>query len=470
MFYSCGLFPRLGIIFSIAAMGGLCLSACTALKSRPHRNPEELTPEESRFADALAHYCQGLVNRELLGEDYPATLRHYKEASRLDPDNAMLHSLVGLTACRQKEPNTELAIEHFKRAIELDPENPALYVSLARLYFYMDMDATALQTLQTGMRKSESHPVIKAMAYGYARLFISRDEHNRAVPCVKFLAEHSSKKARYNHLLAQLYLSLEDSRNAAKYYRLAIDSENPIADSYMDLASIYAEKHPSKAEKVLLKARNIFPENTEVLLLLARFYAVRNETGQALETYEQLRRTVENMEGRTLSADVYLEYGATCDRAGRRDLAEKIFKECIGLYPRAHSVLNYLAYMWAEDGVNLAEANRLVLRALELKPDDGAYIDTLGWIFYKQKKFSEALVMILKAHTLMGGDPVILDHLGDVLNALGRTEEAVERWKESFRLDPDNNSVAEKLEKKGVDLGALTSENASSKETKSGDQ
>jgi tetratricopeptide (TPR) repeat protein len=132
-----------------------------------------------------------------------------------------------------------------------------------------------------------------------------------------------------------------------------------------------------------------------------------------------------------------------------------VFERGLFVYPDCHEVLNYLAYMCAERNIELDKSLAYIKRALELEPENGAYRDTLGWIFYRLKRFREALSEIQTASRLLPEDPVILEHLGDVSAALNDKDDAVYYWKESYQKDPKSPSVARKLQAEGVDLGTL---------------
>ena len=111
--------------------------------------------------------------------------------------------------------------------------------------------------------------------------------------------------------------------------------------------------------------------------------------------------------------------------------------------------------MWAERGVRLDEALEHIRTALEISPDSGAFIDTLGWIYYQQGNYEDALREIRRAMELTPGDPTVTDHLGDTLDRLQRTDEAIAQWTASFLLDPESESVAGKLTEHGIDLAPL---------------
>ena len=100
--------------------------------------------------------------------------------------------------------------------------------------------------------------------------------------------------------------------------------------------------------------------------------------------------------------------------------------------------LNYLGYMWAEKGENLDEALAMVQRALELEPDSAAYIDSLGWIYFRQGDYRQALEQLDRAARLLPRDGTVQEHLGDVQRALGNVGEARTAYERALALGDDN--------------------------------
>ena len=96
--------------------------------------------------------------------------------------------------------------------------------------------------------------------------------------------------------------------------------------------------------------------------------------------------------------------------------------------------------------------------SLELEPDNPAYLDTLGWIYFMQGDVERALKEIQRAANLMPEDPTIVEHLGDVMDKTGKKDRAVGYWKRSFVLDPDVQRVRDRLTAAGVDLAPLVRE------------
>ena len=118
----------------------------------------------------------------------------------------------------------------------------------------------------------------------------------------------------------------------------------------------------------------------------------------------------------------------------------------IRIDPAHAEAYNYVGYMFAEKGVNLDEAVTLITKALDLEPDNGYFIDSLGWALYQQGRYPEALRELKRAVEKAKEDPVIFDHLGDALMKNGLAEDAMTAWQKSLSLDPTAEAVRKKIE------------------------
>ena len=147
-----------------------------------------------------------------------------------------------------------------------------------------------------------------------------------------------------------------------------------------------------------------------------------------------------------LTAEFYFHYGVMAERAGQHAKAVGHFLSCLEVDGDHAASLNYLAYMWAEQGENLVVAEDYVRRALEQEPQNPAYLDSLGWVLYQQGRYEEALSSLEEAvgHSLQP-DPTIVEHLGEVLVKLGRPEEAVTSWQRVLGVEGVSAEVAVKI-------------------------
>ena len=172
------------------------------------------------------------------------------------------------------------------------------------------------------------------------------------------------------------------------------------------------------------------------------------EVYQRLELYDEAIPILEQaLSKEPDSTQVLFWLGASYERTGRNRDAEVIFEDLIGRQPDFAPALNYLAYMWAEQGQNLERALDLVQQAVALEPDNGAYIDSLGWTHFQLGQYEEARSYLEQAANLVGEDAVVFEHLGDLYVALGRVEDAQELYQRALALEDDNASqVREKLD------------------------
>lgn len=146
--------------------------------------------------------------------------------------------------------------------------------------------------------------------------------------------------------------------------------------------------------------------------------------------------------------------GAIYERQKIYDRAEMEFKKALAVNPRDAAVLNYYGYMLGDLGIRLDEAQSLVQRALKEEPNSGAYLDSLGWIYFRENKLADAEATLRKAVQFESHDATIRSHLGDVYAKSGRMdlaatqwEKSLEEWRHSLPADVENDKVAE-VEKK----------------------
>jgi tetratricopeptide (TPR) repeat protein len=164
-----------------------------------------------------------------------------------------------------------------------------------------------------------------------------------------------------------------------------------------------------------------------------------------------------------LFARVLFNLGLTNERTGRFDDSVEIFQRLLALEPDNHEALNYLGYMLAEKGLRLGEAENLVGRALKAQPENGAYLDSMGWIRYQQAQYREARTYLGRALAVEEAEfkaaegawqranlaenlAVIHDHAGDVAKALGDLEGARRHWKRAAKLNPEDGAIRSKLD------------------------
>jgi tetratricopeptide (TPR) repeat protein len=217
--------------------------------------------------------------------------------------------------------------------------------------------------------------------------------------------------------------------------------------AYTDLAVAQMSQGDQRgALASLAKARTKFPVEFRREYLAALCHANLKEFGPAQERFTAAEKVAREKNPQLLDHRYYLQLGSMLERAGQFDAAVSALEQALTLQPDFDEALNHLGYMWAERGLNLQLARDMIERAVKAEPENPAYLDSLGWVLFQLKKPAEALVPLQKAVELLTEpDATVLDHLGDVLQALGRIQEARAAWEKSLAAEP-SVSVKRKLQ------------------------
>jgi tetratricopeptide (TPR) repeat protein len=148
--------------------------------------------------------------------------------------------------------------------------------------------------------------------------------------------------------------------------------------------------------------------------------------------------------------DLQFELGSANERAGNTKGAERAFLTILERNPEHAATLNYLGYMWADSNVNLDRAAEMLVRAVKQDPRNGAYVDSLGWVYYRQGKLDLAEKYLTDASRLLPRDATVHEHLADVLAKRGQHQRALELYRLALSLDPETKDGA-KLRSKIAD-------------------
>jgi tetratricopeptide (TPR) repeat protein len=207
--------------------------------------------------------------------------------------------------------------------------------------------------------------------------------------------------------------------------------------------------------RILQRVAERLPENPNPLIHLGFVRYVAQEHAAAARAFEQAQQVAARHGGAEFNAAFFFWYGASCERTGQFERSEKLLLKCLELDRDYAEALNYLAYMWSEKNLHLDRALEFSRRALAQDPENGAFLDTLGWIFFQQGRYQEALPPLKRAVELAPDDATVADHLGDLYLKLKHPELAVKCWTTAYQLDSKNDAIAKKLRGQGLDPAKL---------------
>lgn len=241
---------------------------------------------------------------------------------------------------------------------------------------------------------------------------------------------------------------------AAQTLAAAYTDSPVVINQYMN--SLLTDLTPLSIEtsvEILNAFHTLKPEASEALYYLMTLQAEQKDYPKAIETAGQFEALAQrNGETNLLGGPFYYQYAALYEQTGQLETAEKLFFKTIetGEEPVAAAARNYVAYMWADRGKKLDAGLDLIRKALAVDPENGAFLDTLGWIYYQQGRYAEALTELLKAQSAIQNDAEVWEHLGDTYLKLGNLDEASKHWKKALELDPDSTLLKERLKENGI--------------------
>jgi len=200
------------------------------------------------------------------------------------------------------------------------------------------------------------------------------------------------------------------------------------------------------------------PHDVEALSSLAELQRSAKKYVEAAATYDKAIAAV----GIAQRDNWTLFYfrGICYERAKQWPKAEADFKKALELNPDQPLVLNYLGYSWVDQGLNLEEAFKMLRRAVELRPNDGYIVDSLGWAHFKLGQYAEAAETLEKAIDLKPADPVLNDHLGDAYWRVNRRIEAHFQWNHARDMGPEPEDLPAILKKIEGGLPDVTTDTA----------
>ncbi len=288
---------------------------------------------------------------------------------------------------------------------------------------------------QRNGNKKPNHKFIFANLFSYISLILT-SKKNIPNSYLKILNEISHyiepTLGNSNYFLAEIYSN-------EKNFQIALNKLNRIhQNSFMFLYSrikkykILKIVDKKKSNTLLKSIEKKYPENNEVLSLIANNYRDQNKCDKAIKIYNKL--IVQNKNNYNYN---YLK--AIClDKLNKWEDSKKILIKLISENPNDAYALNYLSYSMAIRDEDLIEAKKLITKALKIEKNNGFFLDTLGWIQFKLNDIDKAIRSLQLAIELEPNNSEIIDHLGDIYYKIGRNKEAIFEWKRALIGNADD--------------------------------
>ena len=270
---------------------------------------------------------------------------------------------------------------------------------------------------------------------------LGQDEHDAGELLVKVAASLEPDMVEA-HLLASEIATGHHQWALAATELERVPADAPLAPVVqMRLAGLYSRSNRgAEAVRVLTGLAGTFPDRPEPLAQLGDTLAAQNRYAEAVSAYDRAVALLPH----PVANDWMLFYarGAALERLHEWPRAQADMNRALELSPGQPAALNFLGYSMADRNQNLAAAEEMIERALHARPNDGAIVDSLGWVKLRLGNTREALRLLEKAAELEPEDPSITGHLGDAYWTAGRHVEAEDQWRRALVLKPDPDEQA----------------------------
>ena len=475
------------------------------LKHEPGNGPaleqlSQILVDEGRSQDAITLLTQAAGDSsspdiyDLLGDaysqekDYAKAEEAYRKAVAEDPED--VGHLHGLAQALLAQDEYAEALEQFKKLSELEPGTFENYVRMAQLYRRVGNFKEAESSL---LRAKQLAPGNLEILYNEALLYQDEGRFDDAVKvlsdAIAGIKSQSSSGGDANpNALAILYEQLGRAHEAAQNYAAAIETFQemsklgPETEKRARMLLIEAYKDSRDLDRAITETKKALeesPKDRDLTVTLAMLYGEKTDTATATKLLQTLLQGDDNDQeiylniaqveerGRKYSdaeqsatkagqmahaaSDkemVWFLLGAIYEAEKKFDDAEQQFRKVLDENPDNASALNDYGYMLADRGIRLDEAVSMIQRALKQEPNSGAYLDSLGWTYYKQNKLTEAEESLRKASDRDSHDPTILGHLAQVYLKMGQTdraarlmERALSEWQKAVPADYEAEQV-----------------------------
>jgi tetratricopeptide (TPR) repeat protein len=374
----------------------------------------------------------------LLQTDSAASFVQAREVLRpvLEAEPAEPRALYLLSMAQRRAKEYAAAEATARSLIAARPEAPSGPFALAQVFEDQRLFAKAADVLRPAVTRlsAEAEPpreLLTLMAHlGFAELQAGRAE--AAIETFERARTLSGGAAGFDASLIQAYLLARKYDQAADLARAARQGR----PTELRLAQLEARalSKAGRKDRAVVVMRDAVAEHADDVQAHLTLAEILQDAARADEADRVLDQAAERFPA---EISVPFQRGALLEQRKDYPRAEAAFRQALAHDPLHAPSLNYLGYMLAERGDRLDEAVSLVERALAIDPDNGSYLDSLGWALFKQKKVEQAETLLRRAAEQAPYNSVVQDHFGDVLWAAGKRPEAVAAWTQSLGGDRD---------------------------------
>ncbi|MBZ5505946.1 MAG: tetratricopeptide repeat protein [Acidobacteriia bacterium] len=437
-------------------------------------------------------------------KDYKNAIAAFRQALTMDKEN--LDAMRGLAQNLSNDNQIDAALDQYRTIQDADPQDATAALRVAEIYRRMGKFDLAMENLKkAGALVQDSLEI----PYNEALILEAQGKYEEAAAVLQKMVSRplpadarsgdKGNRALFLERLGNIYREAGRPLLAMETFRKIVDlGGDEAARGYQDVIDAYRDqKQWSDATRTAHEAVKKLPNDKGLKLTLAQQLADSGKPDESVQIAKSvLKGGAEDRDTYIMLSQIYMrlkrwkesedaiaqaekfatraeerEYirflqGSIYERQKKFELAEQAFRQVLQQNPSNSMALNYLGYMLADHNSHLEEALTLIKKALDFDPQNGAYLDSLGWVYFKLGNYDQAEENLRRAADKSPNDATVQDHLGELYARTNRFklaaahwEHALDEWSKSAPADVDQQDVArvtKKLESTKVKLAQQT--------------
>ncbi len=397
--------------------------------ARLYQRLAELHPEEDEY---VMQHALALIKA---GDLKAAEKALYRVIER---DSSRIGAYFLLGSIYQKQKQDEKAIEIYQKILKIAPDS---HEALTNLYSYLRkrQDWASIERIYGELLKQDSTNVQVRLILAESYFFQEKFDSARVL--LEPVLDDKDLRPTALEMLGRMAFQQKKYEEAENYFSLLTREQPENRFGWIFLAILYnRQQHYDRSIHVLRQALSVLPDDTDILSLYGNTLMQAGNLQEALEPLEKANRLAPE------DVDIIAALANLYDQLKMWDKCDSLYQAALEKFPDNALLLNNYSYSLSVRGEKLDMALEMAQRALEQEPDNGAYLDTIGWIYFQLGDYQKALQYIQEAVQVREDSAEVLEHLGDVYYKLNQPDKAREYWQKALEKDPDNEQLNKKLQ------------------------
>ncbi|HRA99381.1 MAG TPA: tetratricopeptide repeat protein [Ignavibacteria bacterium] len=376
----------------------------------------------------------------IANKDYANASDVLESMLKIDPFNANIKKILANLYLNNKDYDKARVI--YENILSLDHTEKEVQNELVKIYFKLNENDKAFENFSKVLGKDSLNFLEKVQVGELYFNLISQDESAKDISKNIFIgikSEYPDEWIPYYYL--GVFDLLDKNESAYKeYFETALEMADTARDVFINIGfSLYQEGLTDEAMPVIDQGLSKFPDDFRLNFIKGLALQGTGRESESVPYYEAA------LDANPADINTLSSLALIYDNQKRFDKSVETYENALKIDPYNALILNNYAYNLSERDVELEKALYMSKIAVEKEPGNASYLDTIGWIYFKMKKYKKAEEFIGKSLDVNPASAVVLEHMGDVYSKLKDSNKAVKYWKMSLEINPSNETLKDKI-------------------------